>query len=139
MINWLKKDLLVHGLILVMVPIFFGILFVIGIFVYAFRMMQDPNYVEFGPFISFYESRACASSSNGNCQSFIGQAVTSIFKNNPPTLANSLGKIVKVEAKDYPQNPYLWQCEVGGRIIEDNNEKLILKDQEQTNYKCWPK
>lgn len=141
MIKWFKKAPLLHGLLILCTPLFIGLLVIVGLFIYGFVRLFDPNYVEFGPMIVLYKAKNCANpeddSRYGDCSEY-GYA-PSIYKNNPPTLYQEIKRVVvsgRSENIDFnPSGSTQWECSVDGRIINDTQEKVQGKE----TYKCWPK
>lgn len=142
MIKWFKKDPFLHGVFILCTPVFIGLLLIVGLFIYINIQLLDPNYVEFGPFITLYKSKDCAkpeASQYGDCLVY-GNG-TGIYKNNPPTLYQEIKTVVAGVSERFktinfnPLDPSQWECSVDGRIISNIQERVQVKK----TYKCWPK
>ena len=123
---------------------FVGLLVILVL--YAFFVVFDPNYVEFGPGVSFYKSKDCVST-----QCLIYGSSVSTYRTNPVTLykavdyalhscGGSLTQCLQGKGMNLPPqystNPNLWECSLDGKVISDpKNTKTILGK----NYACWPK
>lgn len=142
MFKWIKKDPLVHWLAIILTPLFIILLIISGSIIYGVITIFDPNYEEFGPFITLYKSKDCAEPKKpqyGNC--LVYGYGPSIYKNNPPTLYQEIEIVTagvkgRFEGIDFnPLNASQWECSVDGIIISNIQEKV----QDKKTYKCWPK
>lgn len=142
MFKWIKKDPLVRSLFLILTPLFIILCVIIGFSIYGIIKISDPNYKEFGPFITLYKSKDCAKPENpqyGSCLVY-GNG-PSIYKNNPLTLYQEIEIVTagvkgRFEGIDFnPLNASQWECSIDGRIISNLQEKV----QDKRTYKCWPK
>ena len=103
----------------------------------------NPDYIEFGPWVSLYPNIDCAKINNSNTSNdclLVGSTVSS-SRTNPKRLDQALSEILKSSAygdtlKIYPKRPEDWQCSHGGNIILNNSEE---KAKTHAPYKCWPK
>ncbi len=102
--------------------------------------LVDPNFVEYGPQLTFI-TNDCPKFQE-NCGNY-GGSVLSNWKYFPSTLKESMQwQLNKLPLSEEQQDPEHWECMVDGKIIEDINEQLVVhygKNQPQVHYNCWLK
>ncbi|SRR5258708_703474 len=161
MLNWFKKDPLIHGLTLLFAIPAALILILIGLIIYEFLTLFNPNYEEFGPNVSLYKARECAQIDKQysvGTECFLAIGHQGMWKNNPKTLAEVVEDVANqyelhphpnlnelmsdlIAPKplpaliNYPKKGNQWICSLKGSVVPDNKTHKV----QATLYKCWPK
>lgn len=128
--------------ILKILGILFG-LFALTVIILIARVF-DPNYIEFGPWVSFYDSKDCVNysstvyGSSDECWRYGGR--DSIHKKKTKYLSTVITNIEKWHKKAYPESiintPFGWECwRIDGKTIPDPSQEIVIN----SSYKCWPK
>lgn len=147
MVNWFKKDPLIHGVIaFLLIPLI--LIFFITVFIlYGFLELFNPNFIEYGPQVRLYKAKDCAEIDKGitDTSCFLAQWLEGMYRDSTKTL----DKVVEAAANEkeysifkrlpilegYPKKGKEWGCSVEGKLIPDNSVEIV----QPVLYKCWPK
>ncbi len=163
MLNWFKKDPLLHVFFVLLTIPGIVLVLIIGFLIYGIFELFNPNYEEFGPKILLYKAQNCAEIDkpdnywNSN-QCYITIYHEGMWRNNPdplskivehaatqpeiknhPTLWEMISLLTSPKRlpalEGYPQKGAQWVCSKNSQIIADITTEPAL----QAYYKCWPK
>ncbi len=145
MFKWVKKDPLVHWLVIILTPLFIILLIIVGLIIYGLIQLFDPNYEEFGSTIALYKTKDCVELENPSFSAsescFVYASSIGMYKNKPPSLYEGIQRVVRGVSGRFkgisfnPLDSSQWSCSVEGKIINNIQEKV----QEKKIYKCWSK
>ncbi len=124
----------------IVAAIILGFLFLL----YSLFNTFDPNYNEFGVWVSFYESEDCVDFdterfTSGGCYLFGGR--DGVHKKYAKSLGVVVENIQKRHRKIEGNQNYLepqngWACWIDNRYIDDLSSEVVAVND---YYKCWPK
>src|SRR3989344_2870703 len=118
------------------------IFFLFLLYSYSLLKIIDPSYIEFGPWVSFYESEGCVDFdteryTSGGCYLYGGR--DSMHEKYAKSLEVVVENIQKrhreIEGnQNYVEPQNGWTCWINGRYIYDLSNEVVVNDY----YKCWP-